>query len=270
MSNSRQLARASTQRPTVRSLGLRLPHSYRISEHKHPWGQLIYASHGMMSVQAISKQCDKRWVVPPARAVWAPAGVMHRIETIGETWMRTVYIRPEFAEALPSCIRVLDVTPLLRELLLEAIRIGTLIEGHQTHGALATMLCNQISMARDIGLALLLPTEARARVVAERVLTLLDGDDSLDKLTRGAGLSPRTAERLFRKETGLSFGRWRQQARLQHAVRRLAEGNSVTAVALDCGYSSVSAFVAMFKLALGETPGQYQSRSVVNSITSAV
>jgi AraC-like DNA-binding protein len=55
----------------------------------------------------------------------------------------------------------------------------------------------------------------------------------------------------------MSFGRWRQQARLQHAVRRLAEGASVSAIALECGYESTSAFVSMFKLALGTTPGKY-------------
>lgn len=237
----------------VRSLGLRLPHGHQIAEHHHPWGQLIYASRGMMSIEVASM----RWIVPPARAVWAPVGIAHQIETLGETWMRTIYLRPDLSEALPQQIRVIDVPPLLRELLLESVRLGALSETCQVHTALATLLIDQIAESRELGLALPMPTDPRGRTIAERTIVSLGADESLKKLTQGLGLSPRTAERLFLKETGMSFGRWRQQARLQHAVRRLAEGRNVTEVALDCGYSSVSAFVAMFKSALGATPGQY-------------
>lgn len=171
--------------------------------------------------------------------------------------MRTIYVRPDLSETLPQQIRVIDVPPLLRELLLESVRLGALSETSQVHTALATLLIDQIAESRALGLALPMPTDPRARTIVERTLVSLNADASLKTLTQGLGLSPRTAERLFLKETGMSFGRWRQQARLQHAVRRLAEGRNVTEVALDCGYSSVSAFVAMFKSALGATPGKY-------------
>lgn len=255
MSSFRQLAQSATPTPQVRTLGLQLPNGHKIAAHDHPWGQLIYASRGMLSVEATSKQ----WIVPPSRALWAPAGVAHQIETIGETQMRTIYVRPDLATALPSAIRVLNVTSLLKELLLEAVQIGMLAQDNQVHEALMTLLIDQIATAQELGLALPLPNDPRGRSIANCAVQSLDCDDSLDKLTRGLGLSARTAERIFLKETGLSFGRWRQQARLQHAVRLLAEGQLVTSVALACGYSSVSAFVAMFKKALGATPGQYQS-----------
>jgi AraC-like DNA-binding protein len=76
-------------------------------------------------------------------------------------------------------------------------------------------------------------------------------------LARAAGASRRTLERLFQKETGLSLGRWRQQARLLQAMRLLARGESVTAAALDVGYESTSAFIAAFSHVLGTTPGRY-------------
>ena len=93
--------------------------------------------------------------------------------------------------------------------------------------------------------------------MADRVRRELEQTASLPVLAQGTGASPRTIERLFLMETGLSFGRWRQQARLQRAVCRLAEGKDVTSIAFECGYESVSAFVAMFKQSLGTTPGQY-------------
>jgi AraC-like DNA-binding protein len=79
----------------------------------------------------------------------------------------------------------------------------------------------------------------------------------VDDLARRHAVGRRTLERLFRNETGMSFGLWRQKARLSDAVRLLAEGRSVTDAALDTGYSSVSAFIAAFKRTFGCTPGQW-------------
>jgi AraC-like DNA-binding protein len=59
-----------------------------------------------------------------------------------------------------------------------------------------------------------------------------------------------------RAQTGLSFGLWRQKARMLFAVRLLSEGRSVTDTALDSGYKSVSAFIAAFKQTFGCTPGK--------------
>jgi AraC-like DNA-binding protein len=74
---------------------------------------------------------------------------------------------------------------------------------------------------------------------------------------RPAGASVRTLARLFTRETGMGFRGWRQQVRLLRALERLAAGEAVTTVALDLGYDSPSAFVAMFRRALGTTPGRY-------------
>ncbi len=59
----------------------------------------------------------------------------------------------------------------------------------------------------------------------------------------------------------MSFDAWRRQLRLQTALTWLAVGRPVTTVALDLGYDSPSAFIAMFRRALGQTPGQYFAKS---------
>jgi len=79
----------------------------------------------------------------------------------------------------------------------------------------------------------------------------------LDELCKNTGLTERTAARLFVKETGLTFGKWRQQLRLLAALERLGAGESVTSAALEVGYADVSSFIAVFKAALGETPAKY-------------
>ena len=72
-----------------------------------------------------------------------------------------------------------------------------------------------------------------------------------------AGASKRTIERLFREETRLSLGKWRQQLRLMRSLQLLAAGEKISHAALEAGYSTPSAFIAMFRKALGTTPRQY-------------
>lgn len=238
---------------TVRSLSLRLPANVRLNDHAHPWAQLVYAVRGVLSVVAQGR----RWMVPPQRGVWTPARVTHSVEAIGEAWMRTVYISPARAAALGETCRLLLVTPLLREVIMEIVNSGALDERRQLDAALAMVLVAKLAEAPRDALSLTLPTDDRALRVARSVLNAPGDTASPAELARGSGAGARTINRLFVAQTGLTFGRWRQQARLQHALRRLGEGASVTTAAFDCGYESPSAFVAMFKRALGMTPGQY-------------
>ncbi len=70
-------------------------------------------------------------------------------------------------------------------------------------------------------------------------------------------MSRRNFTRLFREQTGMSFGEWRQQACLLAALTRLGQGEPVTHVAMELGYSSTSAFTVAFRRALGSSPSRY-------------
>lgn len=250
MSTSRQSDPAAL---SVRSLALRLPPGMRIEEHAHAWPQLVFAERGALAVAA----ADRHWVVPPSRALWVPAGLPHEVETLGEVWLRTLYLALPSASGPGEALCVLDVSPLLRELILETVRLDALEEANPVHGHLAALIADQLGKAMKLKLDLPLPKDARARRVADRARADLRHTVTLAELAADCGASARTIERLFQAETRLSFGQWRQQARLQHALRRLAESAEVATVAGECGYESVSAFVSMFRQALGVTPGQY-------------
>ena len=239
----------------VRSLGLRLPRDYRIEAHTHEWHQLVYATEGVMTVGAPSGS----WVVPPHRAVWIPAGFLHSVRMTGVVRMRTVYLRPGLGGGLPTSCCVIGVTPLLRELVLEILRIGMLTDDIPEHGRLAAVLADQITHTREAPLRIRLPTDARARAVARSAHADLSLAKPLAEYARGSGASVRTIERLFVQETGMTFGRWLQRIKALHALERLAAGDSVTAAGLAVGYDSTSAFIAMFKRVLGRTPGSYFS-----------
>jgi AraC-like DNA-binding protein len=256
MSHLRQRAifdrreRGSAQATT---LSYDYPSGYAVPEHFHAEDQLIYAQRGVMTVVTP----EGMWVVPPERALWVPARVAHAITMSGRVMMKTVYLAPRLARALPRRCSVLHVTPLLRELVVHACALEKLRRAVPTQRRLLGVLLDQLEASPPVPLDLPRPRDPRALRVAEHLLENPGERRPLALLARGSGASKRTLERLFSSETNMSFGRWRQQLSLLFAIRLLAAGEKVTTVALEAGYATASAFISMFRRALGTTPGEY-------------
>jgi AraC-like DNA-binding protein/catechol 2,3-dioxygenase-like lactoylglutathione lyase family enzyme len=236
----------------VRALAATYADGYHIPAHTHGWGQLIYAVSGVMRVRA----ADTLWLVPPAQAIWAPAGVAHEIWARGDFAMRTLYFAPEFAERLPADCRALDVAPLLRELVLRIVQGQRLDDAAPAERRLAEVAVDLVADASVLPVSLPMPKDARAVRLAERLKDEPACEAELDALARDAGASARTVQRLFLDETGLRFSEWRQRLRLIHAASLLAEGASVTDAGLEAGYASTSAFIAAFRKRFGRTPAR--------------
>ena len=237
----------------VRSYVVRHTHDCSIPRHTHDWHQLIYASEGVMWVQT----AEGDWVVPPNRAVWVPAGVEHAIEMTGSVFVQTLYLSTRVSRGLPRRCCAVNVSPLLRELVRHTVTVGMLDRTNPVQSRLVGVLLDQLKVLPTIPLQLPWPLDERAQRAAAWVRTNLDAPASTRQIARQASLSVRTLERLFQRETGLSFGKWRQQMRLLQALRLLAAGRPVTWVALAVGYESPSAFIVMFKRTLGVTPHRY-------------
>jgi AraC-like DNA-binding protein len=199
------------------------------------------------------------WVVPPHRAVWVPSGVEHRIELSGRVSLRTLYLRAG-RPGVPTACCALNVPPLLRELILHAGARAPLYPDRPADERLVGVLVDQLAALPTAPLQLPRPGDPRARAVADLLLADAADGRSVAELARVAGASRRTLERLFAAETGLSVGRWRTRARLVEAIRRLAAGESATAVATALGYATPSAFGAAFRRELGTSPRRYLGR----------
>ncbi len=197
------------------------------------------------------------WVVPPNRAVWVPAGVEHGIELSGRVFVQTLYFATTIKAELPDRCCAVNVSPLLRELIHHTISLGVLNRDVRSQANLIGFLVDQMCALPMIPLQLPLPTDERARRAATWIRENPDHSGSLKQISKRVSASVRTLERLFQKETGMTFGKWRQQLRLLHALRLLAAGRPVTAAALDVGYDSASAFIAAFKKFFGTTPARY-------------
>jgi AraC-like DNA-binding protein len=254
MSPTRQLKVEQEPFLTVRSTAANLTSGYVIHTHSHPWHQLLCACTGAMTVYGGRSS----WIIPPGNAVFIPAGITHSIRMWGGVALRSLYFPAgQQAPALAGdqC-RVLSVTPLLRELVLRVIELRALDARIPAHESLLNVLLDEMNLAPEKPLVLPLPADARAMAVARHLLAAPSTPETLDDLAHCYGAGRRTLERLFQRETGLSFGLWRQKVRLLDAIRLLAEGNSVTVAALDTGYASLSAFIAAFKKTFGYTPGR--------------
>jgi AraC-like DNA-binding protein/mannose-6-phosphate isomerase-like protein (cupin superfamily) len=244
-------SRVATAVPrAVSALASSYPAGAVIPPHHHTRAQLIFGVQGVMTVQAGSGL----WVVPPSHALWVPAGMEHTIRMSGQVGMRTIYMDAKQVRCAPEQCQVLFVSPLLRELILRAMNIPQLYDERGMDGRIMQLILDEVVLLRPQPLGLRMPSDPRLLRLCDRVLSSLSNSTAIAQLGEGVGLSERSIIRLFPKETGMSFGRWQQQARMMKAFELFDHGHSITYVALELGYSSPSAFSKMFRRWMGTAP----------------
>ncbi len=243
---------------SIATLTYEYPPDFNVPEHAHGSDQLVYATRGVMEVSA-GQTC---WLIPPHFAIWIPARTMHRIRMAGAVSMRTLYLRRALGARLPAACNVLHISPLLSELIVEAVHIGQLRAKNRLHCALRDLLVSHLRKASPVPTFVTLPRDPRALKVAQSLMANQANRPSLRSLCASASVSVRTVERAFRKEVGMNFESWRRQVRLMKAIERLVEGCAVKQVAFEVGYRQPSAFVEMFRQTLGTTPRAWASAAV--------
>lgn len=236
--------------PIVEGYASEYERGHVVEEHTHEAAQIVHAAEGVMRVAAGGSY----WVIPPGRGLWVPAGVRHGFVCVTAVAVRTVYLAGG-PDTLPGESEVWQISNLMREVI---IRLADGAEPPETVHLVA-LLMHEISRTETLPLHITHPIDLRAARIAEAIIADPSNALSIEQWSIKAGASPRTLKRLFRAETGLTFGQWRRQVRLIAALERLALGQPVTAVALAVGYESTSAFIEMFREQLGTTPGRYFS-----------
>ena len=224
-----------------------------IAPHSHPRGQLLYATSGLMRAATDTGI----WLLPPQRGLWIPAGVVHDQRMLSPTTIRTLYIEPATAERLGNTCRTIEVSALLKELILALLAEPIEYSLSEKNQHLVALILIELETARTLNLEIPWPQDRRLLTICEAVLNAPDTPMSLDYWSEKVGGSSRTLIRLFIKETGQTFRHWVQQVRLAEALNRLENGESVANVANGLGYASPSAFAAMFRKTMGQSPTDY-------------
>ena len=249
MKNSRDIL--ASDLPII-SLQDEYPAGFVDPMHSHGHVQILYGSSGVMAVRTH----DASFVVPPQRAVWLPTHVEHEVSCRGPVSLRTLYLRSDIAQETDLC-RVFEVSPLLRALILEIGSFGTDYEPDGRQGRIIELLLEEIRRMPVSRQQLAMPTDPRLLRVCAPILDDPSNPRDIDEWAEIAGMARRTFTRAFKRETGMGFAMWRQQARLMDALALLSAGGTITQVAFKVGYESASSFSAMFRRAFGISPSEY-------------
>jgi len=224
------------------------------SPHAHRKGQLIISLRGAVSCEVK----DALWLVPPGHAVWVPGETPHSCRVTKNADTCFLFIEPG-AAAMPEICCTLAIASLVRELVLYLAEQGLAYSPDSKTARLAAVLLEQISDKPVEALHLPVSDHPKIRNMAEALFNDPDDRRTLKQWAAHLVTSERSLARLIKEATGMSFGHWRQQLHLMIALSHLAEGQSVQRVAGTLGYDSVSAFITMFRKALGKSPTQYFS-----------
>lgn len=221
--------------------------------HSHERAQFLFAVSGIMCVITDAAS----FIVPPQRALWLPPRVAHEVHCRGHVSVRTLYVDTAARPGLPTDCRVVEVSSLLRELIIEATGIPIEYDEQGRDGRVMALILDEITRTPAAPLDVPMPQHPQLVRACRAILADPAQNDTLNDWANAASMGRRTFTRIFRKETGMSFAAWRQHVRLMEALSRLATGHRVTTVAFDVGYSSSCAFSAMFRRTFGAPPTQY-------------
>ncbi|WP_030690771.1 helix-turn-helix domain-containing protein [Streptomyces globisporus] len=221
--------------------------------HEHRRAQFLHGATGVMVVET----ADGTWTVPPERAVLIPAATPHRVRMLGVS-TRSLYVEPGAVPWWPARCIVVDVPPLLRELLLAAVEFTPDYDLSGREGAIATLLLHEIAARSPLPFHVAIPASGGLATLCREYLAAPDVAVTNTDWAARSALSERAFTRRFRAETGESPAVWRSRARLLAAVPLLRTA-TVTEVSGRLGYASPAAFTAAFTRAFGTPPSRFSA-----------
>jgi AraC-like DNA-binding protein len=228
---------------------------FELEAHAHQKGQVMFVQKGALSCEV----AGGLWIVPPGSAMWIPGEIAHSLKAAGGLEGYNTFIASDLAAGLPATCCAISVTPLLRELLIRSAHLPAFYQQGGAETRLFDVMIDELTTAPPENLHLPMPVDTRLRRMADLMLQSPAERGTLSDWAKRLGFSERTLARLISRQTGMSFGRWRQQLTIMLAVEWLAKGLSIQQVAGSLGYESVPSFTTLFRKLLGTSPGRYMA-----------
>lgn len=237
----------------VTGMSVTYPDGWIIPAHSHLRGQLLYAVEGVMTIESL----HGRWIVPPSRGVWIIAGEQHAVRMHGNVAMKTLFINTNASAELPTSTCVLDIQPLLKALIIAISETSLEYAKNSREDRIAQLILDEIRIHPSLPLHLPWPENKQLQMLCRQMIQELSEQKSSMDWARQLNVSAKSFHRYFKKETGITFGQWREQARMLKALEGIAKGEKLLHVAIESGYQSQSAFSAVFKKHFGLPPSAY-------------
>ncbi|AYH43989.1 helix-turn-helix transcriptional regulator [Azoarcus sp. DN11] len=231
-----------------------LPANTLFPMHKHAGGEFVYSFRGVMEIQVEREH----FLAPPQYGVWLPPGVAHVGLNRNEAGYCSLYVAAPLCDRLPRNPCALAVSPLIVALL-DHLRLqapDTLRDAENTR--LLQVLVDQLAHAPCAGSYLPSSSDPSLGAVLRFLDTHPDDNRTMAELARLANTTERTLLRRAQRDLGMPLSEWRQRLRILKAMPLLAAGRTVEAVALELGYASASAFIAMFRRLMQQTPAEFR------------
>ena len=216
-------------------------------------------------VVALGNDYAQGFILPPhqhrrAQLLYGATGLMYVTTQDGFAGVttRSLYIEPDCVDAFIKHRRceVISVSPLLRQLLLEAVDLPPLYDSPRDRTLIQLMLLELAAMpVREFDIPL--PQHPALLALCQAFLLNPSIHDPAARWARALFMSPSTFRRHFLKQLGLSFSAWRQRACVVSALAWLIAGKPVNEVALSLGYDNASSFATMFRRVTGQPPSFY-------------
>ena len=234
----------------------KMPPRHLFRPHVHPWHQLLFATSGTL----VANLKEQRLFVPSGTAVWLPAGCEHSTYTEFGAEMKSLYIDISYTAFAHQQTPILEVSRLMRELILTASGFAAEypLEGYEN--SLIQLLLQTLSRLPRKGHTLPWPTDARMAQLCTELYANPARRPTLAQTAAAVAMSPRTLERRFQRDTGMTLQSWCSRMRLMKAMEMLGTDMSITRIALELGYSSPAPFILMFREQLGSSPNRYRAR----------
>ena len=228
-------------------------HEAELPMHQHRRGQLVVALRGGVMCRAQGGL----WMVPPGSGVWIPGSVMHSNHVTANGRICLLFVDPSVA-GLPEHCCTLSLTPVVIEIIkhMATLPLQAYVPGSH-RDRISQVVLEELRGMKVAALHLPIPDDPTLTRIANALIQNPADRSTVADWAQRVATSERTLARLVTKKTSMSFGRWRQQLHIIIALQRLSSGLSVQSVSDDLGYESVSAFITMFKNALGKPPARY-------------
>lgn len=218
--------------------------------HTHEMGQLLFTQQGCIRISLDNKIS----LLPPGRVAWIPPFVRHRAQMRASVGYRSVYLSPQYAQKIGQDVAIMNVSPLLRELL-ECVAIAP-FDSNWQQGRLANLVpvfIDELQNASIEPMLLAIPQDRRFKHLDIEQLP-----PALNQLALTIGASEKTISRIFLKETGMNYQAWRQQWRFIKGIELLAQKKPYHFITQELGLASDSALISFFRKMSGVTPREYQ------------
>ena len=231
-----------------------------IAPHCVPWGELNFALHGVISLEAE----NVRYVSPPQYAIWLPPHTTHSAISQTNTLYITLVVAERFCRQLPETVKLIEISPILLSIVQDFLKRGISQPHSEADQRLAQVIVDQIRLAPCYDRFLPWSQHPKLEPVLRQIQQQPASLITLQQCADMVGLSERHLLRLSQQELHMSLNDWRSRAKLLIAIDMLGQNHSINQIATYLGYHSASAFINMFQRMTGKTPTQMRAAQLTH------